>query len=58
MLFEVRNDGKILGLLKRTDVLFNDNAKKIVALMKANGGIKVIEISRQVGLGMTTITKF
>ncbi len=42
---------------KKTDVLLNDNDQKIVALMKANGSIKVSEISRQVGLGMTTITK-
>ncbi len=44
-------------LPKKTDVLLNDNDQKIVALMKANGSIKVSEISRQVGLGMTTITK-
>ena len=31
--------------------------EKIVSLMKENSSIKVNEISRQVGLGMTTITK-
>ncbi len=44
-------------LSKKADILLNDNDQKIVALMKANGSIKVREISRQVGLGMTTITK-
>ena len=39
------------------DVLLEDRDEKILSLMKANSSIKVNEISRQVGLGMTTITK-
>ncbi len=43
--------------LKKAGILLNDSDKKIVALMKANGSIKVSGISRQIGLGITTITK-
>ncbi len=45
------------NLLKKDEELLNESDKKIVTLMRANGSIKVSEISRQVGLGMTTITK-
>lgn len=44
-------------LFQNDDVLLEDRDEKIVSLMKANSSIKVNEISRQVGLGMTTITK-
>ena len=44
-------------LLQNKKVLLEDSDEKIVSLMKENSSIKVNEISRQVGLGMTTITK-
>lgn len=44
-------------LLQNKKVLLEDSDEKIVLLMKENSSIKVNEISRQVGLGMTTITK-
>lgn len=37
--------------------LLDENDKKILALMKGNSSITVSEISRQIGLGTTTITK-
>ena len=45
------------ALLQNKKVLLEDSDEKIVSLMKENSSIKVNEISRQVGLGMTTITK-
>lgn len=44
-------------LLQNKKVLLEDSDERIVSLMKENSSIKVNEIGRQVGLGMTTITK-
>lgn len=44
-------------LIQKEEGLLDDKDEKIVALMKEDSSIKVNEISRQVGLGMTTITK-
>lgn len=45
------------GLNQKEEALLDDRDEKIVLLMKEDSNIKVSEISRQVGLGMTTITK-
>lgn len=44
-------------LPKREERLIDNISKEILRLMRKNGNIRVSEISKQVGLGTTTITK-
>lgn len=44
-------------LSKREERLIDNISKEILRLMRKNGNIKVSEISKQVGLGTTMITK-
>lgn len=52
-----KNGRAELNLPKKAGVLLDDCDKNIVTLMRTSSSIKVSEISRQLGLGMTTITK-
>lgn len=48
---------KDLYLRKKEGVRLDDSDEKILMLMQENCDIRVSEISRQIGLGLTTITK-
>lgn len=45
------------GLLEKEEQMIDEYDEEILRLMKKNSSIKVSEISKQIGLGTTTITK-
>lgn len=53
------NKGKVVegDLQKRKGIVLNECDKKIIGGMKENGTITVHELSGQIGIGVTTITK-
>lgn len=52
-----KNRKKESCLPEKEEIRLDDKDEKIIALMKENSSIKVSEISRQIGIGLTTITK-